>query len=214
MEKVEELKRTFKNLESRKVSSVCSVGSNIFIEWGKYIEFMHSNGKPCKRKEWVFWFSFPDWRITCEDQYVLSSEVSHKAIAEKISCMLGKRLESIEVISNLMDLELTFERGYKLASFIHCFEKKQWAIFSPKPHFKSPVVACMLKKDGKKVKELIEYFPFRRPYRNEEIKEFAKYFPVSRWKNFQESVLYRERVFLSLWRGASFYYRPLLLASC
>ncbi len=109
-----------------------SVGSNIFLEFGEQKEKILSNGRKRLQKEWCIWLSGTSWKLSHFDKYVIgsgeSSEISIQSYIEKI---LGRKLLSLQFVSQFLDIELIFDDGYRIVTFFNQIEENQWVIFFP-----------------------------------------------------------------------------------
>lgn len=118
------------NLINKQVSNVFnSIGSHIFIEFGKDLISRDSREKKYTRKEWVIWIGNASWRISKNGKYVVGSQDT--MIETEIQKLLSKRFLSIKVISQFFDLRFEFENGYQLDTFFNWSEESLWTIFFP-----------------------------------------------------------------------------------
>lgn len=81
-------------------NTLCSMGSMIFLEWGKDIDYTLPSGKIVKRKEWIIGLNLADWRITRNGQYFLGCEDPYEMIASNIKILQGKILKSFQTVSH------------------------------------------------------------------------------------------------------------------
>ncbi|MDP1834321.1 MAG: hypothetical protein Q8K75_00180 [Chlamydiales bacterium] len=159
----ERLQYAAKMLDGREISKVrCSIGSNVFFGWGDDVIHKLSNDGTHHDSEWMVWLSFTDWRITHLGEYVLGVGDPHEIIKERLPLMIGKRLKSLEVISPLMDIEIAFDDGYKITTFIHSFEEDQWTLFFPDSTWLD--VPFETEQQRQRVKKISKYFKFSTPF--------------------------------------------------
>lgn len=105
-----------------------SIGSNLFLKIGYYIELP---GSKERREEWVFWMNFNAWRITKNNAYIVGSGDDRDDIKIGIEQLLNRSVKGFHFTSDFLDLQIDFDGGYQLNSFLHCFEEDQWTIFMP-----------------------------------------------------------------------------------
>lgn len=145
-----------------------SVGSNIFFEFGKEKEVVFRNGKTRLQKEWCIWLSWTSWRISQYDKYIIGSgenlEVNLQVYLKKL---LGKRLLSLRFLSQYLDLEIDFEDGYRVTTFLNRIEEKQWLIFFP--NATEMVIDCSSEKEIKFVQELSKQIKIKNKYKKLEL---------------------------------------------
>lgn len=109
-----------------------SIGSNIFVNFGRENEFTFPNGKKDTKFEWRIWIGDASWRLTRNNQYLIGSgEDPEISIHDFIQKLLTKRLESLKFLSQFLDIELSFEDDYKITTFFNWFGENQWCIFLP-----------------------------------------------------------------------------------
>jgi hypothetical protein len=115
------------NVIGQKITKTfCSIGSIIFLEWGDDVTRTLPSGEIFKRKEWVFQFNLSKWRITENGHYFLGSCEPQEVIANTIGIFKGKVLKSFQVISHMLDVELTFSDGFKITSFVFYCKGDPW----------------------------------------------------------------------------------------
>jgi hypothetical protein len=129
-----------------------SIGSNIFIECGNDIEVVFPNMKKDVRKEWIIWVSDASWRISKNEQYIVGSGDDPKIIQTILQNLLGKRFQSLHILSQFLDAEFNFEDGYQLTTFFNLREEHQWLLFLPDKT--EIVIDCSSKEKIKNVQEL------------------------------------------------------------
>lgn len=129
LENCEFIKSNLVNLEVNRVFN--SIGSNIFIEFGKEKELVFKNNRKFTQKEWSIWISGSSWRITKDEKYIVGSGDSSSLIQKHIQQLLGKRFRSFNFLSSFLDVEFCFEDNFRLATFFNCFKEDQWVIFFP-----------------------------------------------------------------------------------
>jgi hypothetical protein len=108
-----------------------SIGSNIFIEFGKGKELLYKNGRKTIQKEWSIWVSNASWRITKRKKYIVGSGDITKLIQNHIKQLMGKRFLSLQFSSTFLDAEFNFDDGYQLTTFFNWKEEDQWSLFLP-----------------------------------------------------------------------------------
>lgn len=108
-----------------------SIGSNVFFEFGKGKEIVFKNGRKSIKKEWVIWISDASWRISKKGKYIVGSGDSPSLIQSNIQKLLGKRFQSLQVISQFLDVEFNFEDDYQITTFFNLPEENQWTLFLP-----------------------------------------------------------------------------------
>lgn len=140
-----------------------SVGSNIFLEFGKAREIVLPNGKKMMQKEWCVWVSWASWRLCQDGSYVVGSGASPEVnIQTDLEKLLGKRILSIGFLSCFLDLEIHFEDGYKLTTFFNYVEEDQWVIFLPNDQH--IVLDCSSDKAIESVQDLSKKLPILNKY--------------------------------------------------
>lgn len=109
-----------------------SIGSNIFLEFGREQEVIFTNGRKSVQKEWALWVSYASWRITKNNKYFVGSgENLDINIQSHLEKLLGKRFQSFRIISQFLDAEFNFEDGYQLMTFFNWSNENQWTFFFP-----------------------------------------------------------------------------------
>lgn len=129
IQKIEYLRNNLVNMEVNRAFN--SIGTNIFIKFGKDLKIIRTNGREWIAKEWSIWLSNTSWRITKDGKYVVGAEDLPEIIQEKMQCLLGQRFLSLEFISSFLDLSIHFDNGYKITTFFYWMEEGQWLIFYP-----------------------------------------------------------------------------------
>ncbi len=104
-------------LKSKKVTrAFCSIGSNIFFEFGE---------------ESFIWISLSSWRLTKDSHLVTGSGDSHQKICVEIEELKGKKFLKTKILSPYWEVEFEFGGGYKLTTFFDWAEEEQWTICLP-----------------------------------------------------------------------------------
>ena len=108
-----------------------SIGSNIFVEFGKKIEEILKNGRKTTFREWSIWIGDASWRISKNGKYVVGSDDYPQSIQHHIQELVGLQFVHSNFLSSFLDIEFDFENGYKLTTFFNWSEEDQWTIFLP-----------------------------------------------------------------------------------
>lgn len=129
---IEFLQLVSKNLEGRPVNRANnSIGSHIFIKFGKEIESVNSSGRKRMAKEWCIWISRSCWRLSKNASYVVGSNDDRKLIIPSIQNLLGRKFKYFEINSKYFEISYYFEGGYQLTTFFNKLHEDQWIIFLP-----------------------------------------------------------------------------------
>jgi hypothetical protein len=109
-----------------------SIGSNIFLEFGRLKEVEFPNGKKNLQREWSIWLSHVSWRITKNNRYFMGSDENLDInIQHHLQKLLGKRFQSLLFLSQFLDVEFNFGDGYQITTFFNWMEEDQWTVFLP-----------------------------------------------------------------------------------
>ena len=142
-----------------------SVGSNIFFEFGKQKEIVFQNGRRRLQKEWSIWLSWASWRISQHNKYVIGSGESPEVnIQTHLERLLGKRISSLRFLSQFLDLEINFEDGYQVTTFVNRIEENQWVIFLSNDT--EIVIDCSSQKAIESVQHLSKQIEIKNKYKN------------------------------------------------
>lgn len=157
-----------KNLVNQSVNRTNnSIGSNIFIRFGKDIEYIFPNGRKSSRKEWTIWVSHASWRLSKDEKYMAGSFDDPLIIQANIDKLLGKRFQSFHFLSQFLDMEFNFEDGYQLTTFFNWREENQWTIFLSNQT--EIWVDCSNEEEIKKVQSLAEQCTIKESYKKLEL---------------------------------------------
>jgi hypothetical protein len=154
-----------KNCEANRVFN--SIGSNIFLQFGKNIEILLPNGKKNILKEWRIWIGNASWRITRNGKYIVGSGDNRSYIQSYLKNLLGKRFQSLRFLSQFLDAEFNFENGYQLTTFFNWKEKHQWLIFLPNQT--EIVIDCSSNEFIKNIQVLANYVTIKEAYKSIEL---------------------------------------------
>lgn len=137
-----------------------SIGSNIFIRFGKDVENILPNGSIYICKEWGIWISSLSWRLSKDDQYLIGT--FDESIQDYIERLMGKRFQSFEFLSQFLEIQFNFEDGYKLTTFFHKREENQWTIFLSNQT--DIGIDCSTEEKIKEVQALAEHFEIKESF--------------------------------------------------
>lgn len=129
--------KTIKAVESNLVGEEIkttqnSIGSNIFIGFGKSLGGTLPDGRPRSARERELWVSDAAWRLTKDGRFIVGSGSYQSEIEIKIQELLKKKFISMRVTSQFLDVDFIFDFGYTLHTFFYLTEDNQWTMFFPK----------------------------------------------------------------------------------
>ena len=111
----------------RSYNSVCS---HWFIKFGDEIDDKLPNGRPYKKSPWTIWLGANvDWRLSQNGKFIVGSCQPYEQMNTEIKRLIGKKYLSCSIISQMMDIQLEFEEGYQITSFLNVLIRKQWTLF-------------------------------------------------------------------------------------
>ena len=140
-----------------------SVGSNVFFEFGKQQEIVFQNGRRSLRKEWCIWLSWTSWRISQHNKYIVGSgENIQINIQTYLEQLLGKRFQSAKILSQFLDVEFSFEDGYKITTFFNRITEDQWLVFFPDRT--EIVIDCSSDKEIQSIQDLSKQVEIKNRY--------------------------------------------------
>lgn len=110
-------------------------GTFITMDFGKDIEIVFNTKKGIEkftRGEWHLWINDCAWRIDKEGKPIIGSNDDRKKINKKILILKNKILKNIEILSNIFDAKISFEKGIELTLFANTTEEAEhWMLFTP-----------------------------------------------------------------------------------
>lgn len=107
-----------------------SVGSHLFIKFGEELDDTFPNGKPCKKSPWTIWLGGSvGWRLNKKNEYITDSSDPYDEMNAKVQQLLEKKLLTIRILSQFMDIQFDFEDGYQLTCFLKTLLREQWLLF-------------------------------------------------------------------------------------
>jgi hypothetical protein len=149
-----------------------SVGSNIFLEFGKRKEIVFQNGRQCFQKEWAIWLSWTSWRISRYNKYIIGSGENFKInIQPYLEKLLGKRFRSFRFLSQFLDVEFNFEDGYQISTFFNRITEDQWLIFLPDKT--EMIIDCSSEEAIKSIQHLSKQVEIKNKYKEVEYSFFC-----------------------------------------
>jgi hypothetical protein len=162
------LKQTRADLKHLKIHAAFnSLGSNLAIEFGESIAILLTHREKDLLKEWSIWIGNASWRIAKNGKYVVGSGDDKIFIQLQLEQLLGKRFRSIQFLSQFLDVEFGFDKGYQLTTFFNGMAQDQWSMFLP--HRTEIVIDCSNKQSIQNVQTLANYVNIKENYKSIEL---------------------------------------------
>ena len=139
-----------------------SIGSHVFFEFGKEKIVEFKNKRKFIEKEWSIWIGITSWRITKNNEFIVGSGDSPKMIQAGIKDLLGLRFQSFLSLSQFLDAEFNFEKGYRITTFFNWMEEDQWTVFLADGS--SINIDCSSEKEIENVQNIASQFQIKEKY--------------------------------------------------
>lgn len=140
-----------------------SIGYSVTFEFGNIKEITKSkSGREFIWREWSLRIGNAVWRLSKEGKYIIGSEDPQELIQIGIEKLLGKRFQSLQFISQFLDVEFSFDDGYKLTTFFNWFCRDQWTLSLPDNNYMW--VDCDNYKEIRKVLNIAKHLPITEKY--------------------------------------------------
>ena len=140
-----------------------SIGSHIFLEFGKQKKIVWKNGSESTQSEWSIWIGNASWRVSKNGKYVAGSGDSPELMESSIQMLLGKYFRSFQFLSSFLDVEFNFEDGYQVTTFFNWCADNQWTVFlSDQTNIR---VDCLSHEDIKRVQNLAKHCSIMENYK-------------------------------------------------
>lgn len=155
-------KNLYKDLISK---AFISVGSNLLIDFGDEIDEVLPNGRIYKKSPWCMHLgSGGAWRLIRNNQLLTGSCDSYEEMSNQVKNLVGKKFLSINMTSQFMDLQIAFEGGFQINTFLDAVSEEQWVLLCSNRNTIS--VECETRTQLKKIQKLSASFDIKNSYQD------------------------------------------------
>lgn len=110
---------------------VAGYGSFFQIKFGELIDIKYPNGRMRSRREWIIWLYFCAWRVELQEQVICSANSSREVIDTQAAALVDCELTDVKLDPKTLELELIFDKQWRVRTFVDCLDDEQWIFFRP-----------------------------------------------------------------------------------